>query len=330
MQKIKKKPPNRHHIPKLIENVPVEYKDNVKGISLKMMSHEAYGQPYEWSTRDFEMGAPLGRGKFGRVYLAREVTTKYIVAMKVMFKAEIEKGNVQRQVLREIEIQSRLKHPNILRLLTWFHDDVRIYLALEIASEGELFKHLRNNQRFDEFRSAKYTYQVADALNYCHLNNVIHRDLKPENILLTSSDDIKLADFGWSAHTLSNKRKTMCGTIDYLPPEMVDGRAYNDSVDQWCLGVLCYEFLVGSAPFESKDTQKTYEKIRRLEVHYPSFLSAGAKDLISKLLRKTSDGRITLVDVMKHPWIKQNMQKRNALLEERALKARAAAASNVN
>lgn len=220
---------------------------------------------------------------------------------------------------------------------------------MEIASEGELFKHLRNNQRFDEFRSAKYTYQVADALNYCHLNNVIHRDLKPENILLTSSDDIKLADFGWSAHTLSNKyvfikllcyvltlrsndfrRKTMCGTIDYLPPEMVDGRAYNDSVDQWCLGVLCYEFLVGSAPFESKDTQKTYEKIRRLEVHYPSFLSAGAKDLISKLLRKTSDGRITLVDVMKHPWIKQNMQKRNALLEERALKARAAAASNVN
>uniref|UniRef100_A0A1B0A3V7 Protein kinase domain-containing protein n=1 Tax=Glossina pallidipes TaxID=7398 RepID=A0A1B0A3V7_GLOPL len=201
---------------------------------------------------------------------------------------------------------------------------------MEIASEGELFKHLRNNQRFDEFRSAKYTYQVADALNYCHLNNVIHRDLKPENILLTSSDDIKLADFGGSAHTLSNKRKTMCGTIDYLPPEMVDGRTYNDSVDQWCLGVLCYEFLVGSAPFESKDTQKTYEKIRRLEVHYPSLLSTGAKDLISKLLRKQSDGRITLVDVMKHPWTQQNMQKRNALLEERALKSRAAAASNVN
>lgn len=94
-----------------------------------------------------------------------------------------------------------------MRLLTWFHDDERIYLALEIASEGELFKHLRGspNHRFDEARAGKYIYQVADALNYCHLNNVIHRDLKPENILLTSSDDIKLADFGWSAHTLSNK-----------------------------------------------------------------------------------------------------------------------------
>jgi len=97
------------------------------------------------------------------------------------------------------------RHPHILRLLTWFHDKDKIYLALEIASEGELFKHLRAAKRFDEPRAAKYTYQVADALNYCHLNNVIHRDLKPENILLTSSDDVKLADFGWSAHTHSNK-----------------------------------------------------------------------------------------------------------------------------
>lgn len=114
------------------------------------------------------------------------------------------------------------RHPNILRLYTWFHDDSKIYLALELASEGELYKHLQNspNGRFPEDRSASYTYQVADALHYCHLNNVIHRDLKPENIMLTVGDQIKLADFGWSAHTHSNKRKTMCGTLDYLPPEM--------------------------------------------------------------------------------------------------------------
>lgn len=114
------------------------------------------------------------------------------------------------------------RHPNILRLYTWFHDTTKIYLALELASEGELYKHLQNspNGRFPEDRSARYTYQVADALHYCHLNNVIHRDLKPENIMLTVGDQIKLADFGWSAHTHSNKRKTMCGTLDYLPPEM--------------------------------------------------------------------------------------------------------------
>lgn len=114
------------------------------------------------------------------------------------------------------------RHPNILRLYTWFHDESKIYLALELASEGELYKHLQNapNGRFPENRAARYTYQVADALNYCHLSNVIHRDLKPENILLTCGDQLKLADFGWSAHTPSNQRKTMCGTLDYLPPEM--------------------------------------------------------------------------------------------------------------
>lgn len=103
------------------------------------------------------------------------------------------------------------RHPNILRLYTWFHDDHKIYLALELASQGELYKHLQNapHGRFPEGRAARYTYQVADALNYCHLNNVIHRDLKPENIMLTHDDQVKLADFGWSAHTQSNKRKTM-------------------------------------------------------------------------------------------------------------------------
>lgn len=173
-----------------------------------------------------------------------------------------------------------------MRLYTWFHDESRIYLALEIASKGELYKHLKKapHGRFDEKRAAKYTYQIADALHYCHVNNVIHRDLKPENIMLTAEDNVKLADFGWSAHTISNKRKTMCGTLDYLPPEMVDGKAYNDSVDQWCLGILCYEFLVGKPPFESEGTENTYAKIRQLNIAYPAYMSFKAKNLISQVI----------------------------------------------
>ncbi|XP_040164422.1 aurora kinase B [Anopheles arabiensis] len=275
--------------------------------TIKMMQHPAYENPYEWSTDDFEVGRALGRGKFGRVYLARERETGFMVAMKVMFKSQLTKWHVEKQLLREIEIQSRLKHPHILRLYTWFHDDRRIYLALELAAQGELYKHLKAapKGRFDERRSARYISQVADALNYCHANNVIHRDLKPENILLTDEDNIKLADFGWSAHTNSNKRKTMCGTLDYLPPEMVDGKMYDDSVDQWCLGILCYEFLVGNPPFESQTTQTTYDKIRRLDIVYPRHMTAGAINLISKLLRIPSSSRITLRDVMNHPWVVQ-------------------------
>lgn len=109
-----------------------------------------------------------------------------------------------------------------MRLYSYFHDDKKIYLVLELASEGELYRHLQAapHGRFSEERSARYTYQVADALHYCHLNNVIHRDLKPENLLLSVDDQVKLSDFGWSIHTMSNARKTMCGTLDYLPPEM--------------------------------------------------------------------------------------------------------------
>lgn len=154
-----------------------------------------------------------------------------------------------------------------------------------MACKGELYKHLQSapNGRFADNRAAKYTYQVADALNYCHVNHVMHRDLKPENIMLTSDDNVKLADFGWSAHTISNKRKTMCGTLDYLPPEMVEGLCYNNSVDQWCLGVLCYEFLVGKPPFDSINTELTYENIKRLNVNYPKYLAHKAKHLISQV-----------------------------------------------
>lgn len=205
---------------------------------------------------------------------------------------------------------SSCRHPNILRLFTWFHDEKKIFIALELASEGELYRHLKSapNGRFDEHRAAKYTYQVADALLYCHANSVIHRDLKPENILLTAEDNVKLADFGWSAHTISNIRKTMCGTLDYLPPEMVEGKSYDASVDLWCLGILCYEFLVGSPPFESEDSEKTYAKIKRIDIRYPKFVSTGARDLISKLLRPNGL-RISLRDVMRHQWIKEHMNK---------------------
>ncbi|KAI4470562.1 serine/threonine-protein kinase ial-related [Holotrichia oblita] len=231
-------------IDKHFENieVPSEAKPKVQQLTTAMINHPCYGNPsYKWSLNDFELGNRMGRGKFGRVYCAREKVTGFVVALKTLMKAEIVKGGVERQILREIEIQSHLKHPNILNLYTWFHDAYRIYLVLEFASEGELYNHLKNSPggRFPEDRSARYTYQVADALDYCHRNHVIHRDIKPENLLLTSNGNVKLADFGWSVHAPSLRRNTMCGTLDYLPPEMVEGKEHGPYVDNWCLGMFC-------------------------------------------------------------------------------------------
>ncbi|KAK5650667.1 hypothetical protein RI129_001696 [Pyrocoelia pectoralis] len=289
-----------------------EFDEDTQLMLSKIVSHEAYNNPdYKWSLDNFELGTRLGRGKFGRVFVAREKRSGWIVALKTLLKQEIAKNNVERQVLREIEIQSHLSHPNILDLLVWFHDNHRIYLVLEYAGEGEVYTHLKNspNGRFSERRAAKYIYQVADALNYCHRKKVIHRDLKPENLLLSFNDDIKLADFGWSVHAPSLSRKTMCGTLDYLPPEIVEGKQYGKYVDNWCLGILCYEFLVGSPPFESNSNEETYARIQDIDIEFPPHISSGGVDLISKLLQKSSENRITLSDVMKHPWIISNKDK---------------------
>ncbi|KAB0799790.1 hypothetical protein PPYR_07670 [Photinus pyralis] len=289
------------------EEPSTNYDEGTQLMLSNILSHPAYkNSSYKWSLDDFELGTRLGRGKFGRVYFAREKRSGWVVALKTLLKKEIVKGHVERQILREIEIQSNLKHPNILKLHVWFHDDHRIYLALEFAGKGEVYKQLTTIGRFSEQRTAKYIYQVADALDYCHRKKVIHRDLKPENLLLSINDDIKLGDFGWSVHAPSLSRKTMCGTLDYLPPEIVEGKQYGKYVDNWCLGILCYEFLVGHPPFESKTTEETYARITNIEISFPMHISPGGVDLISKLLLKSSVNRITLPGVMKHPWIINN------------------------
>lgn len=234
----------------------------------------------------FEIGKPLGKGKFGRVYLARERSTGFVCALKVLHKTELVQGKVEKQLRREIEIQSNLRHPNILRLYGHFHDSKRVFLILEFAGKGELYKQLRKENRFPEWKAAQYIAQMAAALKYLHKKHVIHRDIKPENILVGIHGEVKISDFGWSVHAPNNRRKTMCGTLDYLPPEMLKSGSgdnfYDERVDLWSLGVLTYEFLVGEAPFEDTPVM-TQRRIARGEMKVPSFLSADAHDLIKKV-----------------------------------------------
>nr|AAM76715.1 aurora B [Xenopus laevis] len=258
---------------------------------------------------DFDIGRPLGKGKFGNVYLAREKQNKFIMALKVLFKSQLEKEGVEHQLRREIEIQSHLRHPNILRMYNYFHDRKRIYLMLEFAPRGELYKELQKHGRFDEQRSATFMEELADALHYCHERKVIHRDIKPENLLMGYKGELKIADFGWSVHAPSLRRRTMCGTLDYLPPEMIEGKTHDEKVDLWCAGVLCYEFLVGMPPFDSPSHTETHRRIVNVDLKFPPFLSDGSKDLISKLLRYHPPQRLPLKGVMEHPWVKANSRR---------------------
>ncbi|KAI5796654.1 kinase-like domain-containing protein [Geopyxis carbonaria] len=272
--------------------------------------------PCMQSTRDFhlgmfEIGRPLGKGKFGRVYLAKERRSGFVCALKVLHKNELQKHKVEKQLRREIEIQSNLRHPNILRLFGHFHDSKRVFLILEFAGQGELYKLLRKVGRFSEARAAEYIAQMAAALSYLHKKHVIHRDIKPENILVGIHGEIKISDFGWSVHAPNSRRTTMCGTLDYLPPEMLNGSAHhNEKVDLWSLGVLTYEFLVGQAPFEDTPIE-TQKRIVRGDMRVPDFVSVEAADLIKKLLVIKPEQRIPLDDVSKHPWIVKHCSQSN-------------------
>ncbi|CAF1667268.1 unnamed protein product [Adineta ricciae] len=261
----------------------------------------------QWTINDFEIGAPLGRGRFGHVYCVREKKSKYIVALKAIIKDQISTPRLAKQLISEISIQSRLKHPNILRLYGFFHDEQRIFLLLEYAPGGELYRRMQKEKILKETEAAGYVYQLCNALSYLHSKQIIHRDIKPENILIGIYGILKLADFGWSAEsTEANKRTTLCGTLDYLAPEMLNGHGYDEKIDLWCLGVFTYEMIVGKPPFDSPTQQDTIRLIRTIDLSFPPNISQHARDLISQLIRRNPQDRMPLNEVIQHQWIVTN------------------------
>lgn len=253
---------------------------------------------------DFEIGKVLGKGKLGKVYCVKHKQSGLICAIKVMSKKELVDLKLEKNFRREIDIQRNLNHPNISRLYGFFFDETNVYLILEYALHGEIYQLLKSHRRFDDITASNYTFQVANALQYLHSKGIIHRDIKPENILLASDKTVKLSDFGWSVKTKPvDKRLTICGTLDYLPPEMVESKEHDYSVDVWLLGILCYEFLVGRPPFEEVDKNATYKRIAKVDLHIPSFVEADAADLIHSLLQKDPKLRLPLSQVEHHPWI---------------------------
>lgn len=263
-------------------------------------------QVRQFSLDDFEIGRKLGKGKFGKVYCVKDKATGYVCALKVMSKKELIEYKVEKQFRREIEIQSNLRHPNISRLYGHFDDDQNVYLLIEYVAKGELFKILRKMGTFNDVRASKYIYQMANALLYLHNKHVIHRDIKPENILLGLDGNIKISDFGWSVYAPVSRRTTMCGTLDYLPPEMVEAKEHDYRVDVWSLGILTYEFLVGSPPFEEPGHAATYKRISKVDLKIPSKVSPEATDVIKRFLQHSPENRFPLDKLGEHPWIVKN------------------------
>lgn len=224
-----------------------------------------------------------------------------------------------KQLEREVRILYELSHPYVIKIITHFEDDRNVYVVLEFAPGGHMFKLLRKMKEFDERTSAQYLRELTSALQYLHSRDppIIHRDIKPENILLDAEGRGKLADFGWSNYDVDDiTRETYCGTLDYLAPEMVNRTGHSVKLDIWSLGVLLYEMLAGRAPFESKQKETLFENIRRLKLKFPMTFPPLAKDLVRRLLRVNPEERLSLEELLNHQWMRSTPLIRPLLMVE--------------
>eukprot|EP00759_Apiculatamorpha_spiralis_P007233 PhF_6_TR14256/c0_g1_i1/m.22894/K11481/AURKA; aurora kinase A len=260
----------------------------------------------DWTLDDFMILQKLGSGQYGEVNLAVEKSSNFIVALKKMDLKRLVELRMYNQLRREIEIAYHTRHQFLLRTYGYFWTSTDVYLILEPCIGGMLYSRLQKVGCFNVAQSAKYVAQLAEALKYLHEHKIIHRDIKPENILLDGEDNIKLADFGWSVHTPEMQRKTCCGTPEYFPPEIVDHGPYNGSADLWCLGIFCYEMLVGRTPFKDENDKAVCAKIRQMNYEIPDTVPQDAKSFISALLKKDGRQRMTLAEVLKHPFLMKN------------------------
>lgn len=265
----------------------------------------------KYSLRELEIQQTIGTGTFGRVVLARDIPTRQFFALKIMTIAEVIRLRQVEHVNSEKSILCAISHPFIVNVFWTHHDNRFLYMLLEYVAGGELFTYLRTVHRFDNPTSVFFASEIVMALDYLHSQDMVFRDLKPENILLDSTGHIKITDFGFAKKLLDRSARTftLCGTPEYLAPEIIQGRGHGKEVDWWALGILVYEMLVGYPPFFDEHPFRIYEKILEGKVDWSRHLDVNAKDMIKKLLvrdvtRRLGSLKHGVEDVKQHKWFK--------------------------
>jgi protein kinase A len=246
---------------------------------------ENKGKILKVNLNDFELLQTVGIGSFGRVRLCRHKKNSRVYVMKILKKAEIVKQKQVDHVYSEYNILSILNHPFIVELkgVNVQHPQY-LYLILEYVPGGELFTLLRNNTNFPVEQAKFYTAHIITIFEYLHSKNIIYRDLKPENILINKNGYLKLTDFGFAKVINNNKTYTLCGTPEYLAPEIILNKGHGKPVDWWTMGILLYEMLVGIDPFSDDDPMMIYQKIIKGKIRFPNTINKDAKSLIKHLL----------------------------------------------
>ncbi|XP_019384732.1 PREDICTED: ribosomal protein S6 kinase alpha-3 isoform X1 [Crocodylus porosus] len=244
----------------------------------------------------FELLKVLGQGSFGKVFLVKKISgsdARQLYAMKVLRKATLKvRDRVRTKMERDILVE--VNHPFIVKLHYAFQTEGKLYLILDFLRGGDLFTRLSKEVMFTEEDVKFYLAELALALDHLHSLGIIYRDLKPENILLDEEGHIKLTDFGLSKESIDHEKKaySFCGTVEYMAPEVVNRRGHTQSADWWSFGVLMFEMLTGTLPFQGKDRKETMTMILKAKLGMPQFLSPEAQSLLRMLFKRNPANRL--------------------------------------
>ncbi|RAL08622.1 cAMP-dependent protein kinase [Aspergillus homomorphus CBS 101889] len=265
------------------------------------------------NVNDFALLKTLGTGTFARVWLVKSKEEQQrkdkVYALKMLRKADVIKLKQVEHVRNERKTLADVSgHPFVTTLIASFSDDQHLYMLLDYCPGGEIFSYLRRARRFNENTSKFYAAEIALTIEFLHdVEGVVYRDLKPENILLDAEGHIKLVDFGFAKQIGDRETYTLCGTPEYLAPEVIHNSGHGLAVDWWALGILIYEFLVGQPPFWDQNPMRIYEQIVEGRIRYPQNMSPAAQNIISLLCKTNPTERLGYISggsarVKAHPF----------------------------
>ncbi|KAI8473226.1 MAG: kinase-like domain-containing protein [Monoraphidium minutum] len=244
--------------------------------------------------RDFDILRVVGQGAFGKVFQVRHRANGRLYAMKVMRKERILQRDHGDYVRGERDVLTAVLHPYIVTLRFSFQTPSKLYLVLDFINGGHLFYNLYRQGMFDEAVARLYTAEMVCALSYLHSRGILHRDLKPENVLVDSDGHVRLTDFGLAKGNMDEGTRTnsFIGTMEYMAPEVIEGKGHGKEVDWWSVGILLYEMLAGQPPFRAKSRQVLQQQIMAAKVKWPKFLSPAALSLLKGLLTRDPQKRL--------------------------------------
>ncbi|KAF2639831.1 serine/threonine protein kinase Kin1 [Massarina eburnea CBS 473.64] len=254
----------------------------------------------------WSLGKTIGAGSMGKVKLAKHAESGEQVAVKIVPRQSTDTHNTQAdreradhskevRTAREAAIVSLLSHPYICGMRDVVRTNYHWYMLFEYVNGGQMLDYIISHGRLKEKQARKFARQIASALDYCHRNSIVHRDLKIENILISKTGDIKIIDFGLSnLFAPRTLLKTFCGSLYFAAPELLQARQYTGpEVDVWSFGIVLYVLVCGKVPFDDQSMPQLHAKIKK----------GHCRNLIHRMLQTDPAQRITLGEIMTHPWL---------------------------